>query len=78
MIQEIVIQIWQVWTDTAMWLCLGLLVAGLAHLYLRTDHRCTGLRLACHGARFCPGPECHSAVVCRLALEQALAFSALQ
>lgn len=38
MIQNIAEQIWQVWTDTAMWLCLGLLVAALAHLYLRTDH----------------------------------------
>lgn len=37
-VQVIAAQIWQVWLDTALWLCLGLLVAGAAHVYLRTEH----------------------------------------
>lgn len=38
MLQQVLQQIWQVWLDTALWLCLGLSVAALAHVYLRTDH----------------------------------------
>lgn len=38
MLQQILSQIWQVWVDTAMWLCLGLTVAAVAHVYLRTHH----------------------------------------
>jgi len=38
LIQDFLVEVWQVWTDTAMWLCLGLFVAGLAHVYLRTEH----------------------------------------
>lgn len=36
--------IWLVWVDTALWLVLGLLFAGLAHVYLRTEmlHRWLG------------------------------------
>lgn len=37
-VQAIAAQIWQVWLDTALWLCIGLLVAGAAHVYLRTEH----------------------------------------
>lgn len=36
-LSNIALQIWQVWVDTALWLCVGLLFAALAHVYLRTD-----------------------------------------
>lgn len=38
MFNEILQHIWQVWVDTALWLCFGLLFAAVAHIYLRTEH----------------------------------------
>jgi uncharacterized membrane protein YraQ (UPF0718 family) len=38
MAQAVFLQIWQVWLDTALWLCLGLVFAAAAHVYLRTEH----------------------------------------
>ena len=37
-VTTVIAQIWQVWVDTALWLCVGLLFAAFAHIYLRTEH----------------------------------------